>query len=203
MSMPQPSQVPQYGPPGVPLAPPPAKKSWFARHKITTGLGAIIVVLALGSALTPHAAPTSSSALPATAPSTSKAAPATTSSAPSAPAAVPSAPAVPPASTLTAQQQLAADSATSYLSLKGFSRQGLIDQLSSEYGDKYAVKDATAAVDSLTADWNEQATRSATSYLSLKSFSCAGLIDQLSSQYGDKFTKAQATYGAHHTKACG
>ncbi len=107
-----------------------------------------------------------------------------------------------PESKLTGPQKNAVRSAKNYLSLKGFSRQGLIDQLSSEYGDGFSVADATVAVDSLDVDWNEQAVKSAKNYLSLKGFSCQGLIDQLSSQYGDKFTVEEATYGAHQTEAC-
>jgi hypothetical protein len=110
--------------------------------------------------------------------------------------------AAPAGPTLTNQQQNAAKSARSYLSLTGFSRQGLIDQLSSAYGDKYAVQDATIAVDSLNVDWNAEAVQSAKSYLKVTAFSCQGLIDQLDSSYGDKYTVAQATYGAQQAGAC-
>ena len=65
------------------------------------------------------------------------------------------------------------------------------------------VADATAAVDSLTVDWNEQATRSAKQYLSISGFSCKGLIHQLSSSAGDGYTASQATYGAKQAGACG
>lgn len=93
-------------------------------------------------------------------------------------------------------------SAKQYLSLQGFSRSGLIQQLSSDYGDGYDVADATAAVDSLNIDWNEQAVRSARQYLSIQGFSCKGLIDQLSSSAGDGYTVSQATYGAQQAGAC-
>ena len=103
---------------------------------------------------------------------------------------------------LTRPQQNAVRSANQYLSVIGFSRKGLIDQLSSSYGDGYDQADATIAVDSLNVDWNEQAARSATQYLEMTGFSCNGLIEQLSSSYGDKYTKAQATYGAQYAGAC-
>lgn len=103
---------------------------------------------------------------------------------------------------LTRPQSNAVRSANQYLSMSGFSRNGLIDQLSSNYGDGYDKADATAAVDSLNVDWNEQATRTATQYLEMSGFSCNGLIDQLSSSAGDKYTKAQATYGAKQAGAC-
>ncbi|MFD2578785.1 Ltp family lipoprotein [Novosphingobium colocasiae] len=70
-----------------------------------------------------------------------------------------------------------------------FSRRGLIEQLSSDAGDGYDVADATAAVDSLDVDWNEQAARSARQYLDISGFSCDGLIEQLSSSSGDQYTK--------------
>ena len=85
---------------------------------------------------------------------------------------------------------------------QGFSRDGLIQQLSSSAGDGYDIDDATIAVDSLDVDWNEQAAKSAQSYLDFKGFSCDGLIQQLSSKAGDKFTKEQATYGAKQVGVC-
>ena len=106
------------------------------------------------------------------------------------------------AGNLTVAQRNAVRSANSYLQLSGFSRQGLIDQLSSEFGDGYSVGDATVAVDSLSIDWNAQAARSAVSYLELSGFSCQGLIDQLSSEFGDKYTVEQATSGATQAGIC-
>lgn len=103
---------------------------------------------------------------------------------------------------LTGPQKNAVRSAKNYLSFQGFSRDGLINQLSSEYGDSYSVADATAAVNTLNVDWREQAVRSAKNYLSMQGFSCNSLIDQLSSPYGDKYTIEQATYGAQKTSAC-
>lgn len=107
-----------------------------------------------------------------------------------------------PADGLTGAQKNAARSAKNYLSFSGFSRDGLIQQLSSDAGDGYAVADATAAVDSLNVDWNEQAVKSAKNYLNIMGFSCKGLIQQLSSKAGDKYTTAQATYGAKQAGAC-
>lgn len=90
----------------------------------------------------------------------------------------------------------AVQAAEQYLDFAGFSRQGLIDQLSSEYGDQYPVEVATAAVDSLNVDYNAEAVEAAESYLEFQAFSHAGLVDQLSSEYGDQFTREQAEYGA-------
>jgi hypothetical protein len=106
------------------------------------------------------------------------------------------------AQSLSGPQKNAVRSANSYLDMTGFSRDGLIDQLSSPYGDGYSVGDATAAVDSLSVDWNAQAVKSARQYLSMMGFSCNGLIEQLSSDAGDKYSVGQATYGAQQSGAC-
>lgn len=103
---------------------------------------------------------------------------------------------------LTAPQKNAVRSAEQYLNMSGFSRDGLIQQLSSGAGDGFSVADATAAVDSLTVDWNENAVKSAKQYLDMSGFSCKGLIQQLSSSAGDKYTVDQATYGARQAGAC-
>lgn len=106
------------------------------------------------------------------------------------------------AQSLTGPQRNAVRSAQSYLSFAPFSRDGLIEQLSSPYGDNYDRADATAAVDSLTVDWNAQAVRAAQQYLSMMGFSCRGLIEQLSSPHGDRYTNSQATHGAQQAGAC-
>ena len=103
---------------------------------------------------------------------------------------------------LTAPQKNAVRSAKQYLSIGGFSRDGLIRQLSSSAGDGYEVADATVAVDSLNIDWNNEAVKSANQYLSIGGFSCKGLIQQLSSSAGDKYTASQATYGARQAGVC-
>jgi hypothetical protein len=50
-----------------------------------------------------------------------------------------------PESNLTTSQQAAVRSAESYLGFAGFSRQGLIDQLSSEFGEQFTLEQATYA----------------------------------------------------------
>lgn len=107
---------------------------------------------------------------------------------------------------MTASQENAVKEARSYLSSMAFSRQGLIDQLSSEYGSKFPIADAEFAVAYIEknseVNWNTQAAKSAKEYLASQSFSCAGLIDQLSSEYGSQFTESQATYGATQVGLC-
>lgn len=104
------------------------------------------------------------------------------------------APAVAPAPAkpqVSSSQRNAVRSAQQYLEFSAFSRSGLIDQL--EYED-FSTEDATYAVDSLDADWNEQAARSAEQYLDFTSFSKSGLIDQL---VYEGYTYAQAEFGAN------
>lgn len=114
--------------------------------------------------------------------------------------------AAPPKPKINASQENAVEEARSYLRTMAFSRQGLIDQLSSEYGSQFALADAEFAVAYLEnnseIDWNAQAVKSAKEYLDSQSFSCNGLIDQLSSEYGSKFTQSQATYGATQAGLC-
>jgi len=103
---------------------------------------------------------------------------------------------------LTGPQNNAVRSAKQYLSMTGFSRNGLIHQLSSDAGEGFEISDATVAVDSLNVDWNQEAVRSAKQYLSMMGFSCKGLIKQLSSSAGEKYTVDQATYGAKQAGGC-
>lgn len=106
------------------------------------------------------------------------------------------------AQSLTGPQRHAVRAAENYLRMMPFSRDGLIDQLSSPFGDQFDVRDATVAVDSLTVDWNAQAVRAAEQYLRMMGFSCRGLIEQLSMDVGEQFTRAQAEYGARQAGAC-
>ncbi len=95
----------------------------------------------------------------------------------------------------TASQRNAVESAHNYLSFGAFSRTGLIQQLSSKYGDGYPTAVAVYAVNQVHANWYKQAVKSARNYLSTSAFSRSGLVQQLHSPYGDGFTLAQAEYG--------
>lgn len=117
-------------------------------------------------------------------------------------AAAPSAPpaaAEPEKPALTTAQSSAVRSAKSYLSFKGFSRAGLSEQLTSEYGEGFAPEDAEFAIAQLEAtgavDWNQEAAEAAKSYLDFQGFSRDGLYEQLTSEYGEGFTPEQANFG--------
>ena len=109
-----------------------------------------------------------------------------------------------PASSLTLGQQNAIESAQAYLQNLDFSRAGLLDQLTSEYGAGFKEAEAEFAIAYLEknsmVDWNAEAVDSAKSYLEFSSFSKSGLFDQLTSEYGGQFTPEQAN---HALKAVG
>ena len=85
------------------------------------------------------------------------------------------------------------EQAEDYLEYTAFSRTGLIDQLEFE---GFSNADATAAVDTITVDWNEQAAASAENYLDFSSSSRSELIDQL---VFEGFTAEQGEYGVDQT----
>ena len=98
---------------------------------------------------------------------------------------------------MTTGQRAALESAQSYLSMGGFSRAGLIGQLTSKAREGFKMADAVWAVNHTDADWNAQAVGSAKSYMDMGGFSRASLISQLTSKAGEEFTPKQAAYAAH------
>lgn len=74
------------------------------------------------------------------------------------------------------------------------SKQGLYDQLTSEYGEKFSPEAAQYAIDNLVVDYNKNALEKAKSYQQTMSMSPAKIHDQLTSEYGEKFTKEEADY---------
>ncbi|SFI48908.1 MULTISPECIES: Ltp family lipoprotein [Microbacterium] len=102
----------------------------------------------------------------------------------------------PPA--LTLGQENAVEEAKSYISFTSFSRAGLIEQLTSEYGSGFEAADAEFAVNyleqNMLVDWNAEAVEAAEDYLDMTSFSRSSLYDQLTSEYGSQFTPEQADY---------
>ena len=104
---------------------------------------------------------------------------------------------------MSVAQEQAVDAAESYLDTMPFSRQELIDQLTSEYGSQFAIEDATFAVDHIAPGWNAEAVEAAQSYIeTIGGFSRQGLIDQLTSEYGSQFTAAEAEYAVRRQWGC-
>ena len=85
-------------------------------------------------------------------------------------------------------------SAQNYIDVMAFSKQGLYDQLTSEYAEKYSDEAAQYAIDNVKADYKEEAVEAAKNYLDTMSFSKEGLKNQLTSQYADKYTEEEAQY---------
>lgn len=99
---------------------------------------------------------------------------------------------------MTAQQRAALNSAKTYSSDMHMSKQGILDQLTSDSGDKFSQSDAQFAVDHLKADWNENALKSAETYQKEEDMSTEEIRDQLTSDSGEKFTPDQANYAIQH-----
>jgi hypothetical protein len=91
----------------------------------------------------------------------------------------------------------AIDSAESYLAFKGFSKQGLYEQLSSPAGEGFTEAEARYAVEHVHANWKKEAVEAAKSYLEFKSFSRQGLYEQLVSDAGEGFTPEEAQYAVN------
>ena len=74
------------------------------------------------------------------------------------------------------------------------SQQGLYDQLTSEYGEKFSPEAAQYAIDNVEADYNANALAKAKVYEETMSMSPDAVYDQLTSEYGEKFTAEEAQY---------
>ncbi len=74
------------------------------------------------------------------------------------------------------------------------SKQGIYDQLVSEYGGKFSKEAAQYAIDNVEANWKENALEQARSYQDNLHMSPAAIYDQLISEYGGQFTKEEAQY---------
>lgn len=88
--------------------------------------------------------------------------------------------------------------AETYSDLLHMSKQGIYDQLTSEYGEKFSAEAAQYAMDNLDADWNANALAKAKSYQQTLAMSPEAIRDQLTSEYGEKFTAEEADYAIAH-----
>ena len=173
-------------------------RRWPKWAQITTAVVLVLFVIgAIASGGSESKTKNSASTAPATKASTQTTTPPTTAApTTAAPTTTAPKPTAPPAPVETPGQSNARRSAQQYLRLgNGFSRGGLIEQLSSEFGEGFSLEDATYGVDATHTDWNAQACLSAKSYLKQEPFSHAGLVEQLSSEFGEKYTPDEAEYG--------
>jgi hypothetical protein len=194
-SLPSPEPTAAQSPVPIRAQPPtPKKKNWLRRHKILSvilGLVLLIVIIAAAASGSSNKNANGSSGGSPTTPAQT-------------PTTTPSSKPSKPKPSLTGPQQQAVESAQNYLSEGlGFSRAGLIQQLSSSYGEGFPKAVAVFAVNHLNVNWDQQAVESAKSYKQTGSgFSCSGMIQQLSSSAGSGFTHAQAVYGAKQVGVC-
>ncbi|MGK9149320.1 Ltp family lipoprotein [Plantibacter flavus] len=161
-------------------------------------LGGIAVIASFGALVGVGAAVNSVSdnkpaaIVEATAPAADAAAKPVETAAPVEEPEAPVAPAVP------VEYQSALTKAKSYSDLMHMSKAGIYDQLTSEYGEKFAPEAAQYAVDTLVADYNANALAKAKSYQETMSMSPEAIRDQLTSEYGEKFTPEEADYAILH-----
>lgn len=99
------------------------------------------------------------------------------------------------------EYQNALKKAESYSKLMHMSKQGIYDQLTSEYGEKFPADAAQYAIDNLNVDYKANALEKANSYSKTMHMSKQGIYDQLTSEYGEKFTAEEAQYAVDNLKA--
>lgn len=92
----------------------------------------------------------------------------------------------------------ALEQAYQYGETMNMSKDGIYDQLTSEYGGQFEKDAAKYAVDNVKIDWNANAVVQAKEYSKSMNMSKKAVYDQLVSEYGGKFTKKQAQYGVDH-----
>ncbi len=94
----------------------------------------------------------------------------------------------------TTQQTNALKKAESYSKNMHMSKQGIYDQLTSEYGEGFPADAAQYAIDNIEADWNANALAKAKTYQTNMHMSKSAIYNQLISAYGEKFTEDEAQY---------
>ncbi|MEC0107286.1 Ltp family lipoprotein [Paenibacillus taichungensis] len=100
----------------------------------------------------------------------------------------------PAATSIPREHKAALQSAQSYAEMMHMSKQGIYDQLTSEYGENFPKESAQYAIDNLEFDWKENALKTAQNYAESMNMSDSAIYDQLTSDYGEKFTKEEAQY---------
>lgn len=98
----------------------------------------------------------------------------------------------------TTEQRNALKKAQSYAKTLHMSKQGIYDQLTSEYGEVFDAESAQYAIDNLEWDWNANALAKAKSYRDTMNMSKSRIYEQLVSEYGEQFTPEEAQYAIDH-----
>lgn len=97
-----------------------------------------------------------------------------------------------------AEYKSALAQATSYANTMHMSKQGVYDQLVSEYGGQFSAAAAQYGIDNVKSDWNANALAQAKTYQNTMHLSPNAIHDQLTSEYGEQFTSAEADYAIQH-----
>ena len=169
---------------------------WLKRHKIWTGV--IVAVLLLGIIGSLAGDKNQNNKSDSSAKSGSSVPVTTTQEQKSATMPGPAAAAESKQPDVPTEYKSALSKATAYASTQHMSKQGVYDQLTSEYGEKFSAEAAKYAIDNIKSDWNANALAKAKSYQEMQSMSPAAIHDQLTSDYGEKFTQAEADYAVQH-----
>lgn len=164
-------------------------KNWFARHKILTVIGALLILGIIGSAMDGDKPSTTASDTNTTSKTEEKKPEATLKPAPKE---EPKKPEVP------AEYTSALAQADTYANTMHLSKKGLYDQLVSEYGGQFKPEAAQYAADNVKADWNANALAQAKTYQNEMHLSPAAVRDQLVSEHGGQFTASEADYAIAH-----
>ena len=161
-------------------------KNWFTRHKVITVILAFVAIGVIASAASGDKPDTSTtnngSAVSKTEDKKSKTTPPVETKKPDVPA----------------EYASALSQGTSYANTMHMSKQGVYDQLVSEYGGKFSAAAAQYAIDNVKADWNANALAKAKDYQDKMHQSPSAIHDQLTSAYGEKFTATEADYAIAH-----
>lgn len=92
----------------------------------------------------------------------------------------------------------ALEQAKTYGETMHMSKQGIFDQLTSEYGGQFPIEAAQYAIDNLEIDYNENALETAMVFYKEMNMSKEDIRDQLTSAYGSRFTQEEADYAIEH-----
>jgi septal ring-binding cell division protein DamX len=165
------------------------KKNWFVRHKVLTVILALIVLGIISSATNGSKFSNSTTNSNSTDSTSSKTEDKKSEPTPTSENKKPDAP---------VEYTSALYQATTYANTMHLSKQGVYDQLVSQYGGKFSPEAAQYAIDNVKADWNANALAQAKTYQNTMHLSPAAVRDQLVSAYGGKFTAAEADYAIAH-----
>ncbi|QQR93771.1 Ltp family lipoprotein [bacterium] len=163
-------------------------RNWFVRHKVITGILIIIGIGIIGSAMGGNETKNTSDSSSTT--NNVQEAKSTADVKAEADTKV--------AESVPAEYKSALSQAETYANTMHLSKQGVYDQLVSEYGGKFPKEAAQYAIDNVKADWNANALSQAKTYRDTMHLSTAAVRDQLISEYGAKFTKVEADYAIQH-----